>query len=411
MDFLYLWREMLAQKTRVLLTIFAISWGTIAICLMLAAGQGLLSTMTKLMDELGAHLIVVKGLTTSMPYQGQSAGQQIFLDHADILNLREMPGVASVSPEYNTVTKITYGSKARSFQAVSGVEPAYRVIRKITLAHGRFINPVDQKNANNVIVLGSLVSKALFSKNENPVGQLIHLGPNLLRVIGVAEDKAQLSQYEAPDNYLTWMPASTYQRFFKGDKIAYIIIKIADGYQRAEITREVKLALALKHEFNPADKAALWIFDNENYIQKMTLFLDGIQWFLGIVGALTLLIASIGIANVMFVAVESATGEIGIKLACGALKRDIIAHYLFEALLVTAIGGAIGVLFSYAVILIANPFLEQVKIIMFKGLHLSLPLFQLAGVICVLGFIGMIAGVFPAMRAAKIQIVEALRHE
>lgn len=411
MDWIYLWREMFAQKTRVFLTIFAIAWGTIAICLMLAVGQGLIVTMTKLMDELGSHLVVIKGLTTSESYAGSSAGRQIQLNKQDLANLRLIKGVQLVSPEYNTVVKLSFKSRSHGYQAVSGVGSEYKSLRHIQMAKGRFINQIDNRLASNVVVLGASVVKNLFKPGQDPLGKQIHMGSNLLTVIGVTKDKSQLSQYETPDNYLSWIPAKTYERLFKGDKITFILVHLKEGVRRDELVRELKIALALNHHFNPNDKSALWIFDNENYVSKMTAFLTGVEWFLGIVGALTLLIASIGIANIMFVAVESATSEIGIKLACGALKRDIVKHYLFEALLVTGLGGFIGVVFSYAVILITNPFLEEVKIIVFKGMHLSLPITQLLGVVIVLGVIGFLAGIFPAMRASKIQIVEALRHE
>lgn len=413
MEIGYLLREIFAEKTRVLLTVFAIAWGTLSICLMLSVGEGALQTLTKLLDQMGANFVVVSGIKTSMPFEGISAGQKVILHRSDMKALSQLKNVTLVTPEYSANSPLSYGSKKRTMQMVSGVAPAYQQMRQIDMAHGRFINQVDMQQAHQVIVLGADVAKGLFGTQRDAVGERVHMGPFLLTVVGVAKDKNQMGGYETDDNNLAWIPASTFRALFnpKGG-IHNLLVGLRKGAEHKPIEIAIKNEMALTHRYSPKDEAALQIYDNQKYVSATGDFFRGVQVFLGIVGALTLLIASLGIANVMYVAVESAIPEIGIRMAVGAERGDIVRHYLWESVLVTAIGGLVGFGICYLLILCANPFIEKIKFFgSFSGLHLSLSLPLAIAVIIVLGVVGFLAGIFPARRASKIQIVEALYHE
>lgn len=412
MEWGYLLREIFAEKTRVFLTVFAIAWGTLSICLMLSVGEGVLQTLTNLMDRMGSNLIVVSGLTTAKPFEGLAPGQTVQLKAADRSVLKKVPGAGVVTPEYNTTYQISYGAKKRESQSISGIEPAYQNLRDIQLKSGRFINQLDLQSSKLVVVLGFDVAKGLFGSQRQALGQLIHVGPFVLRVIGVTKWKNQLGGYETDDNNLIWIPATTFKALFSPQGIRYWLVSLLNKNLATAVEKGVRQNLAEAHHFAPSDKGALWVFNNAEYVSKLSVFFRGVQVFLGLVGALTLLIASLGIANVMYVAVESAIGEIGIRMAVGAQKSDIVRHYVVESLLVTAVGGFVGFAVCYGLILAANPFVEKIKFLdSFSGLHLSLSFGLALAVIIILGFVGFLAGIFPARRASKIQIVEALYHE
>lgn len=410
LNFQYLIREIFAEKKRVWLTTFAIAWGTLSIVCMLAVGQGMLVTMLRYMNQLGSHLLVVSPVSTSQPFMGNKSGTIVYLDEHDMQRIAGLPGVEYVTPEYSSRTRISYTTKTQ-FAPVSGVSVRYIALRHVHIQSGRWINATDVLNARQVIVLGNTIAAALFPKDQNPIGQEIKVGPYLFTVVGVTENNTQLTQYETPDVLLTWIPATTFKKIFSVVGVQNILVNLKPKANRALVKQQIQDLLAILHHVKYTDKTFLHIFDNEQTIQDMESFFHGIQFFLGAVGTITLLVASLGIANIMNVAVRKATAEIGIRMACGAQPFHIVTQYLLEGFIVTFFGGVLGLVLAFFGIEIANYFLKGVSLFFIKGIQLSLSFPLFFAILMVLGVVGLLAGIFPALRAARIQPVEALRHE
>ncbi len=405
-------KELLTEKTRLFLTILAVAWGTISIAIMLAVGEGLRLNFSKAMAGSGTNVLIVQGGQTSLASKGQTINQKVQLTLQDFQTLElGMPNI-QITPEYTLYIPISYQDRTHNAQ-VSGVDPIYGELRYIQAnAGGRFINELDNQERRQVIVLGNEVVKVLFNPGENPVGKMVVLNNHSFKVIGVMQNKLQMWNYQAPDNYLSWIPANTHTMLAAPEKIDTFVIVPNDPDQLSAIKTNIRNVIAQNHHLDPQDKSIITLQDSHESQEKTNALFRGMEIFLGIVGALTLVIAGVGVANVMFISVRRATRDIGIRMAVGARRYQILCHYIFEALLTTAVGGLIGLLGAKIIIALINRIPMQGKFFQFIGKPTPvLSALVISTVIVILGLIGFLAGFFPAKKAANIDPAEALRHE
>jgi len=393
------------------LTIFALAWGTFSIVILLAFGEGLNRQMQIANKGLGTGIVIVSGGQTSIPYRGLGKGRQIRLRREDVDLLKnKVPGIKFISPEGDRYANtLTLGRKSFT-ERVIGVYPSFEEMRTYYPQKGsRFINPVDLQNKRRVVFLGTDIAKRLF-ENDEPVGKTIMINAIPFLVIGVMQDKIQNSMYNGPDVDKAAIPYSTYQAIY-GDEYIYRFIYMPEDITRAAVVKaDVYKALAAKHKFDPKDTQALYTWDtieDEELFGKIFL---GIQIFMGIIGGLTLIVAGVGVTNIMYVSAKKRTKEIGIKMALGAKKRYVLLQFISEALMIAFIGGAVGILLSFLTIgLFESLPLEGDVADLMAHPAISSDIMFLTAVI--LGIIGFLAGVFPARKAASQKPVEALRYE
>lgn len=405
------YRELRRQRKRISLTIFALAWGTFSIVILLAFGEGLNRQMQIANKGLGTGIVIVSGGQTSIPYRGLGKGRRILLRKEDAELLKnKVPGIKYISPEGDRYANtLTYGRKSFT-ERVIGVYPSFEEMRTYYPQKGsRFINPVDLQNKRRVVFLGTEIAKRLF-ENDDPVGKTIMINAIPFLIIGVMQDKIQNSMYNGPDVDKAAIPFSTYQAIY-GDEYIYRFIYMPEDITRAAaVKQDVYEALASKHKFDPSDSQALYTWDtieDEEIFGKIFL---GIQIFMGIIGGLTLIVAGVGVTNIMYVSAKKRTKEIGIKMALGAKKRYVLSQFVSEALMIAFIGGAVGILLSFLTVGLfkALPLEGDVADLMAHPV-ISADIMFLTAVI--LGFIGFLAGVFPARKAASQRPVEALRYE
>jgi len=405
MFFSHLLRDIRSQKMRTVLTIFGIVWGTISIVLLLGFGTGLGRQMTKNMHGLGEGIIILWPARTSIPYQGLNKGRALrFMEEDASLLSREIPQIQSASAEYSRWNIPLKNDKNTFSCLVRGVYPIYGGMRNIIPASGgRFLDPLDLENKKRVVFLGNKLKDELF-KDSPAVGNYVMLNGIPFLVVGVLIEKVQNSSYGSRDETTAVIPASTFSSVFGTKYINNIVVKGRDPRQGEALRKKMLQVFAKKYKFHPEDKEAVWVWDIAESEKMMFAVMLGFNLFLGIVGAFTLIVGGIGVSNIMNVVVEERTKEIGLKMALGAKKRFVLSQFLFETLLITLIGGAIGLAFSAGIIAyFPKTSIEQ---------EIGRPTFSLEVAlvtVALLGLVGFLAGFAPARRAANLNPVEALR--
>lgn len=398
-------RDMRSQKMRTILTIFGIIWGTISIVLLLGFGVGLEQRLYKNMHGLGEGIIILWPGRTSMAYEGLGKGRPLrFLEEDAFLLEREILQIKYSCPEYSRWdVKLKYKKNTYS-SLVRGIYPFYSDMRNvIPERNGRFINRIDIEQKRRVIFIGFSIKEELF-KDEPAVGKYISVSGVPFQVIGVLIEKTQNSTYGNRDEFTTFIPATTFSSLFGYKYINNMVIQAHDPFQNEFIQERILQVLGKKYRFSPKDTEALLVWDTMENEKTTKAIMIGFNTFLGIVGAFTLIVGGIGVSNIMNVVVEDRTKEIGLKMALGAKKRFVLAQFLFETLLITLVGGAIGLAFSYGIIS-AFPTTSIEEYIGKPTLSFGVGLVTVA----LLGLIGFISGLGPARRAANLHPVDALR--
>lgn len=402
--------DLRAQKMRAGLTIFAIAWGTLAIMLMLAEGEGLKRTLVRGTLGAGQWMFQIYGGETSLPFEGLPKGRPIRLTEADLeVITRSIPEVDLVSPSYGrSITISAEGVRTRTF--MEGVYPSFEELRTMyPVSGGRFINELDLEERRRVVFLGDSLAARLFG-GRDPVGQQVMIDDIPFTVVGTMHGKFQTGMNNGPDAMRAIIPASTH-RAIHGNKYVWSLLVRPRSRMESQLVKDrIYEVLGRKHRFDPADTRALGVWDMIEMAETQERMGLGIQIFLGVVGGMTLLVAGVGVANVMYVVVRERTREIGTKLAIGARRRHIMAQFVFEAVALSLTGGALGFGAAAAIITFVDGLPADNMAMEFLLNPVLSPAIGI-GVVATLSLIGILAGVFPARRAATVDPVESLRYE
>jgi len=397
-------RDTRSQKLRTLLTLFGMIWGTAAVSLLLAFGDGLHKQTLKNSMGLGNNVVIGWPSRTSMPFEGLAKGRYILMDDSDIQLLRQKAyGLDAISVEYQAGVKLQRDAKVLSV-SVSGVEPDFGEIRNlIPAAGGRFINYLDQEKRKRVAFLGDELAGQIFGE-ESPVGQSIQLQGFPFLVIGVLNEKIQNSSYTGRDNGRVVIPASTLKVMTGQRFISNFVFSASDVTKTEALIEDVRRIMAFHHRFDPKDDEAIALWDTTESARFLHTFMLAFKIFLGVVGCLTLVVGGIGVSNIMNVVVEERTREIGIKMALGAKPRVILGQFLFETLSLTIVGGILGILITMGICVIFPSF----NLTDYVGDPVISPGAAAATAVA-LGLIGFISGYFPARTAANLDPVVAMK--
>jgi putative ABC transport system permease protein len=399
------------QRKRLALTVAAVAWGTLSIVMLLSFGEGLKRSITKGARGLGDGIGILWPGATTRVWQGLPSGRAIGLreDDRELLKAR-IPELAAISAEYAKYDSVAVGKKRLNVR-VRGVDPCFGELRNLVpRAGGRFLNERDVAEKRRVVFLGEELAQDLFGSEDVALGRTVEIRQTPFLVIGVAQHKLQMGMYEGPDSKQATLPSSTFKSMFNATHPENFVYRAASRELGDQVRSEIYRVLGGVRRFDPDDEHALGLWDTRKMQRINGQMSLGIQMFLGVIGALTLLVGGMGVANVMFAVVKERTREIGVKMALGAKARQIMLPFVFEGLLITLLGGLVGTLLSLGLILVLAALPLKGPAFEILGRPTFSPGVALATAVT-LGTIGMLAGLFPARRAALVEPAVSLRYE
>ena len=397
---------------RASLTTIEIAIGISAVIILVAIGNGASAFITASVNSLGTNLVFVRPGAAAGGLVVQPLGSALSLTLEDshaLLDPGLVPYVAAVAPEVSLRGQLVAGDHNAN-TTIEGIDDSYAIVRNYAVATGDFISPSDVTARSTVVVLGSAVAATLFPGSD-PIGQTVRINRAAFQVIGVLEAKGGTGFGSADD--LAFVPISTFMGRLQslrsgagGNIVSAISMQVTEAERIADVKEEIAVVLRERHHIPAGDPDDFTVTSTQDALKTLSQVTGALTLFLGSVAGISLVVGGIGVMNTMFVSVTERTREIGIRKALGAKNSDILAQFLMEAVALTALGGAGGLLFGLAVS-------QLLSILPIAGGALK-PIVSPTLAVLAVGVsvgIGLLFGTYPAVSASRRNPIEALRYE
>ena len=396
--------SLLRNRRRSLLTGFGVFWGVFMLLFLVGGGNGLKEMLSSNFKGFATNTCIMVSSNTSRPYDGLPEGRYWQQDRTDMERLKMLvPELEVVCPMISAWGReVVYGSRSTQC-GIKGVAPSYALIETPQLKYGRYINAVDEAQERKVCIIGKRIYNELFPEGGDPCGQFIQLGSVYLQVIGVDFNSGMMSINGEASRSLM-MPFSLAAKLYnRGNTVDIICVTGKQGVKMSLLEQDLRNVMARRHRFDPDDREAMMVINTEQMFAIVDNLFKALNFLIWLIGIGTLLAGCIGVSNIMMVTVRERTVEIGIRRAIGAVPREILSQIMLESVALTVVSGGAGIVFS---VLLLNV-MEMVTKSMAFQISFSLALLSAA----LLGLLGAVAGLMPALRAMAVKPVDAMRDE
>lgn len=397
------------NKSRSFLTGFGVFWGVFMLVSLLGGGQGLKELLQKNFEGFATNSAIIWAQPTTKPYAGFRKGRQWSIVYKDVERLKQqVPELEVVSPVLSHWGGSATFSDKKSSCSMKGLLPNYQEVEAPKMYYGRYLNDMDIKQNRKVCVIGKKVYKDLFPGGGDPCGKMICVDKIYYDVVGVDYSSGNMNINGRTEESVV-VPLTLMQKAYNlGDSVHMICVTAKPGITMNSISDKMRSVVAHAHQIGPADEKGIMVFNTEVLFGMLDNLFNGVNFLILLVGIGTLLAGAIGVSNIMMVTVRERTTEIGIRRAIGATPRNILGQIITESVILTAVAGMSGILFSVIILEMLELGNTSDGIV---TAHFQVKFWTAIGAIVLLSILGVLAGLAPAARAMSIKPVDAMRDE